>query len=143
MLIGMRFSSIRSIVFWQYGHHPAWSRYRVIFGLSLDPKRRSLFCTNGPPVPFILDSCSEFNAAPTAVFAAADCRSDQLLVLIVDIESLVLVGDKDVILGLVKLATTASRNMNGRRIIINGGGGFVMVIILRLELELVKCMRAS
>lgn len=77
------------------------------------------------------------------MFAAADCRSDQLLVLIVDIESLVLVGDKDVILGLVKLATTASRNMNGRRIIINGGGGFVMVIILRLELELVKCMRAS
>ena len=62
----------------------------VSLGFSVEPKRRNLFCTNGAPVPCFLESCSEINAAPTAVLEATDWSSVQLLsVLVADIASLV------------------------------------------------------
>ena len=67
---------------WQYGHQPAWSRYRVILGgfsaeKSSESNNRSLFCTKGAARPVGRRATSLSRAAPTGVEEALDCKSDQ------------------------------------------------------------------
>lgn len=66
----------------QYGHQPAWSRYRVILGgfsaeKSSESNSRSLFCTKGAARPVGRRVTSLSSAEPTAVEVALDCKSDQ------------------------------------------------------------------
>mmetsp|Transcript_96715 Transcript_96715/g.196531 ORF Transcript_96715/g.196531 Transcript_96715/m.196531 type:complete len:218 (-) Transcript_96715:36-689(-) len=75
--IGISLASTRSMVFWQYGHQPAWSRYRVKAGRSpsSDPNMRRLLCTLGPPLPTLRFSISSSRAFPTGVSETDAFRS--------------------------------------------------------------------
>ena len=100
-----------------------------------------MFCTNGAPVPFNLDSCSAFRAAPTAVLAAADWSSDQLSVVIDDMDSFEIdVLHDNFALGVKKLATSASRIINGMRKSIEVEDVFVFIFMIIVSLFFLGAM---
>ena len=60
-----------------YGHHAAWSRKSVIFGLDESPKRRKVFSRCGAPFPSLRSAASAVNALPVFVDCVFVFKSDQ------------------------------------------------------------------